>query len=121
MSAGILMSCYVALAGGQYDWVVGHETAILKAGKLGQERSYFVPTAANIPARAVETNDCKYLEDPVLATVRQLEAKKIGAIKTGNAEWCHVDNYGHQTCTYANVASCMRRAARGEYCEPNAD
>lgn len=120
MSAGILMSCYIALAGGQYDWVQGREVKALKHGKLLQERSYFVPTAKELQARAVETNDCKYLEDPVQSYQRQLEAKKTKPA-TGSAEWCLVDNWGATTCTYSSWRACMGRANRGEYCEFNAN
>lgn len=115
----ILMACYIAISPGQYQWVEGREVATLKAGKLLQERSYFVPTDAKIPATAVETNDCKYLEDPVLATVRELEARKIDAIKVGNRAWCHVDEYGRQICTYDTMQQCLKVMKRGDYCEPN--
>lgn len=118
---GIAMLCYILIAPGVYDWVAGHETRALKAGKLGQERALFVPDDGKLVARAVETNDCRYLEDPVYAQIRELEARKIDAIKTGNSAWCHVDGWGRQTCTYDSMEQCLKVMKRGDYCEPNAD
>lgn len=118
---GIAMLCYILIAPGVYDWVAGHETRALKAGKFGQERALFVPNEAKMRAVAVETNDCRYLENPELAMLRELEAMKVDAIKVGDRQWCHVDGWGRQTCTYDTPEQCMKKVKRGEYCEQNAD
>lgn len=113
---GILMLCYVSI-NGQSSWVEGREVKELKPQNHA-ERSLFVPTSG-AQAFVVETNNCRYLEDPVQGYERMLASREIDTIKIGNKDWCLIDEWGKQQCAFDTLEQCLRRMEKLSYCEPN--
>jgi hypothetical protein len=118
---GILIMCYVQVSPGQYDWVKGREVA-------GDELILF--KADGRKAEYVNSNNCKYLEDPVTAYAWMLEQKEqmnretasatkenIDKRTTGDKQWCLVDEYGRRRCTYKTMQECLQRIDKLSYCE----
>ena len=118
MDYGILMACYVLVSPGKFDWVEGREVKELRGTTQGAERSLFAPSNGQ-PVMIVETNGCKYLEDPVEGYRRMLASRKVDTIKVGSKAWCLVDEWGKQQCTFDTMEQCLRRMDRLSYCEPN--
>lgn len=122
MNYGILVACFVALAGGKYGWVHGRE--------IGERGDAILFAAEGRQAEYVPDNRCNYLEDPVVGYSRMLKViqqhkkqmdelqKKVDKISTGDRPWCLVEpDYGRRVCTYDTWEQCQKAVRnRGESC-----
>lgn len=122
----IAIACYISV-GSWVGYVAGVEVK-----EMPLDRLLFQPNAKQLKGvpKVIETmvvheNDCKYLEDPVLArrrnednALRLQAAQKIAppepevptapADAQGEQEWCLVNGYEQRFCYYGTMSACLK-------------